>query len=44
MFQYVAQPDAENIYREMERLDFVACFCSVFDECWRTSYRQAARA
>jgi hypothetical protein len=23
---------------EFERLDFEACFCSVFDECWTTSY------
>lgn len=23
---------------EFERLDFEACFCSIFDECWITSY------
>jgi hypothetical protein len=44
MFRYANQPDAEKIYKAMERLDFFACFCSVFDECWRTSYRQSARA
>jgi len=26
------------IIAEFERLDFEACFCSVFDECWTTSY------
>ena len=26
------------IVAEFERLDFEACFCSVFDECWKTSY------
>lgn len=42
MFQYVHQPNAEKIYKEMgTRLDFSACFCSVFDECWRTSYQAA---
>ena len=40
MFQYVNQPNAERLYREMDRLDFSACFCSVFDECWQTSFRK----
>lgn len=44
MFQYVNQPNSEQIYKAMERLDFFACFCSVFNECWRTSYRSTARA
>jgi hypothetical protein len=39
MFQYLDQPDAEKLYGSMKRLDFSACFCSVFDECWRTSYQ-----
>lgn len=29
-----------DIIEEFERLDFEACFCSIFDECWTTSYRQ----
>lgn len=29
-----------GIIDEFERLDFEACFCSIFDECWTTSYRQ----
>jgi len=44
MFQYVNRPNAEQIYKEMERLDFSACFCSVFNECWWTSYRSSATA
>ncbi len=28
----------EGILAEFERLDFEACFCSIFDECWTTSY------
>ena len=27
-----------RILEEFGRLDFEACFCSVFDECWTTSY------
>ena len=30
---------AERILIEFDRLDFEACFCSIFDECWMTSYR-----
>ena len=41
MFQYVNQPDAQKLYGEMKRLNFSACFCSVFDECWWTSYQSA---
>lgn len=29
---------AEKILAEFERLDFEACFCSIFDECWTTNY------
>ena len=28
----------ERILDEFDRLDFQACFCSIFDECWSTSY------
>jgi len=38
MFQYVDQPYAEKLYNELDRLAFTACFCSVFDDCWQTSY------
>lgn len=30
---------ARRLLAEFERLDFSACYCSVFDECWQTSYR-----
>jgi uncharacterized protein (DUF433 family) len=28
----------ESILAEFDRLEFEACFCSVFDECWTTSH------
>ena len=28
----------EDILAEFDRLDFTACFCSIFSECWTTSY------
>jgi len=28
---------ARKILAEIDRLDFEACFCSIFDECWKTS-------
>jgi len=28
----------ESILNEFDRFDFEACYCSVFDECWRTLY------
>ena len=28
----------ERILAEFDRLDFKACFCSIFDECWTTSH------
>lgn len=27
-----------EILRNYERLDYTACYCSIFDECWTTSY------
>ena len=27
-----------RIMAEFDRLDFEACYCSVFDECWQTSH------
>jgi hypothetical protein len=40
MFQLHDSDLAVKIAEVMEtRLDFEACYCSVFDECWRTSYR-----
>ena len=30
---------ARRILADFERLDFSACYCSVFDDCWQTSYR-----
>lgn len=29
---------SHDIIREFDRLDFEACFCSIFGECWQTSY------
>ena len=29
---------ARELVAEFERIDFEACDCSVFDECWETSY------
>ncbi len=31
---------AGEIYASFDRFDFQACFCSVFEECWLTSYRE----
>jgi len=28
----------EDILEEFDRLDFEACFCSIFDECWTTKF------
>ena len=28
----------ERILNEFDRLDFKACFCSIFNECWTTSH------
>ncbi|NCF14207.1 MAG: hypothetical protein GWP62_02785 [Gammaproteobacteria bacterium] len=35
---------AEKILLEFDRLNFEACFCSIFDECWTTSYRDFGAA
>jgi len=29
---------ARAMLKHFDRLDFTACYCSVFDECWTTSY------
>ncbi len=38
MFDLGSTELARELIAEFERLDFEACFCSVFDECWVTSY------
>lgn len=39
MFEYRDPAYVEEIAKAMsERLDFEACYCSVFNDCWRTSY------
>lgn len=38
MFQLTDMRFLEKISAETERLDFAACYCSVFDECWTTRY------
>ena len=38
MFDLSDEYLAPAIVREFERLDFQACYCSVFDECWTASY------
>ena len=40
MFQYIDQARAERLFKEMDRLTYSACFCSVFDECWVTNSRE----
>jgi hypothetical protein len=30
----------ERILAEFDRLNFEACFCSIFDECWTTGYTE----
>lgn len=39
MFELSGEELVADILREFERLDFSACYCSVFDECWTTSYK-----
>ena len=39
MFDLRDSSIAQRMLAEFERLDFAACYCSVFDECWQTSYR-----
>ena len=38
MFNLVDRELAMELVREFDRLNYEACFCSVFDECWKTSY------
>lgn len=38
MFDLSDERYAPSILAEFDRLDFEACYCSVFDECWTASY------
>lgn len=38
MFDLDSTELTQEIVAEFDRLDFSACYCSVFDECWRASY------
>jgi hypothetical protein len=38
IFELADRSLAPDIMQRFERLDFSACYCSVFDECWTTSY------
>ena len=38
MFELADRSLARDIMDQFERLDFSACYCSVFGECWTTSY------
>jgi hypothetical protein len=38
MFDLVDRSLATEVVGEFERLNYEACFCSVFNECWKTSY------
>ncbi len=38
MFELNDNELTSEILAEFERLDFEACYCSVFDECWTTKY------
>ena len=38
MFDLSNTEIAADIVANFERLNFEACYCSVFDECWKTSY------
>lgn len=38
MFDLSSTELASEIMGTFDRLEFKACFCSVFDECWTTSY------
>lgn len=33
-----------GILSEFDRLEFSACYCSIFDECWTTSFRTMGEA
>jgi hypothetical protein len=38
MFNLADRALAAEVVGEFDRLNYEACFCSVFDECWKTSY------
>ena len=38
MFRLSDKVLAKRIYENMDGLDFSACYCSVFDQCWITRY------
>jgi hypothetical protein len=38
MFELSDTELVKEIIDEFDRLDYEACFCSIFDECWTTSY------
>ncbi len=38
MFSLASTELAAEIVENFDRLEFEACYCSVFDECWTTSY------
>ena len=38
MFDLVDTELTQELVEEFDRLDFEACYCSVFDECWASSY------
>ncbi|GJL91022.1 hypothetical protein [Hyphococcus sp.] len=38
MFQYRDAAKASQIYNAMDGLEFIACYCSVFDQCWTSSF------
>ena len=38
MFNLANTELAPRLIEEFDRLEFEACFCSIFDECWTTSY------
>ena len=38
MFELNDTDLSEQILAEFDRLDFEACFCSIFEECWTTRY------
>lgn len=38
---HLAETDfADEIIEQFERLNYRACYCSVFGECWATSYKE----
>lgn len=39
IFELNSKAYALELNAEFSRLDFEACYCSIFDECWTTSYR-----